>query len=88
MTGTETTDGGLESLKGFRQLTELDLDGTRVTDAGLEHLKELPQLKTLLLDPWQVTDAGVAELCKALPGCFICRVVRNTTNVFVRRAPR
>ena len=41
-----TTDAGLDRLKGFTQLRELDLTGTQVTDAGVAKLqKALPNCK-------------------------------------------
>jgi hypothetical protein len=59
---TQTADAGLEHLRGFTQLSELDLACTQVTDAGLEHLKGMTQLKELNLDCTQVTDAGLEHL--------------------------
>ena len=58
MANPDVTDATLESLRGFDNLRELDLNGSAITDAGLEVLKDLPALTSLRLRDTKITDAG------------------------------
>jgi hypothetical protein len=62
LAGTRVTDGGLVHLKGFTNLTCLDLSDTQVTDAGLARLSQLAKLRELGIGRTRVTDAGLVHL--------------------------
>jgi hypothetical protein len=68
---TEVTDAGLEYLKGFNQLEQLNLENTEVTDAGLKYLNGLIQLESLDVEGTPVTDFGVMRLQQVLPNCRV-----------------
>jgi hypothetical protein len=40
LSNSNVNDAGLESLKGFSKLHELDLEGTKVTDEGIKKLRQ------------------------------------------------
>ena len=55
-------DGGLEFLKGLRNLYWLEVHGSPITDAGFRNLKSLRKLEILSLDATKATGAGFSEL--------------------------
>lgn len=59
---TQVTDGGLEQIKGLKNLRKLDLHGTGITDAGLAHLAGLQDLRYVNLYDTKITDAGLDHL--------------------------
>ena len=58
MANPDVTDETLKLLRGFTQLTELDLNDTAITDTGLAELQHCPRLETLRLKNTRITDAG------------------------------
>ena len=59
----DTTDAGLEHLKGLTRLKSLTLFNTQITDAGLEHLKDLTSLSLLTLSfSNNITDGGLVHV--------------------------
>jgi hypothetical protein len=71
MRDTKITDAGLEQMKGFSKLEELDLqECLQITDAGLVHLHGLTELKQIDLrgtHVMRVTAVGQRRLQRALP---------------------
>jgi len=59
---TNTTDAGLEHLKGLDNIVWVSLNHTHISDAGLRHIGELTNLESLCLDGTRVTDAGLKFL--------------------------
>ena len=59
---TNTTDAGLENLKGLNNIVWVSLNHTHISDAGLRHISDLTNLESLCLDGTGVTDAGLKFL--------------------------
>jgi Leucine-rich repeat (LRR) protein len=78
MRRTPFTDAGLETLKHFPNLRNLDLSETQVTDAGMKCVASLSKMEYLELNGTRVTDEGVA-LLRALPKLYV--LCLNNTNV-------
>ena len=73
--GTRITNSGLENLRHFSRLEELDIGYNKnVTDDGLENLKKMANLRRLNLIGTRVTRTGVHALQTILPNC------ENSTN--------
>lgn len=70
--GTAIGAGGLEKLKGLRQLERLNLQGCkRVGDDAVAVLASFHALRLLDLNGSAITQAAVAELRRKLPKCEI-----------------
>lgn len=72
---TATTDGTLQSIGEFSNLTRLYLQNTEITDKGLSELGGLANLEYLNLYGTAVTDTGILQLAE----------LKNLTQVFVWR---
>jgi hypothetical protein len=58
----KVTDAGLETFRGLKYLTYINVAYTSVGNAGLAHLKDVKTLATLMLARTNVTDDGLTEL--------------------------
>src|SRR5208282_3759656 len=53
---------GLEVLKNWPLLTNLDLRGTKISDRGLLQLKNMIKLQYLILEETYITDDGMPRI--------------------------
>jgi len=66
-------DKGLESLKGFDNLSTLYIDRSKITDNGLKTLGTMKSLSTLNLDRTDISDAGMQHVL-SLPKIYHLRL--------------
>ncbi len=63
LNNTAVTDKGLELLKHFSKINQLDLVGmNNITDAGIEAVAKQKSLRVVHINNTHVTDAGLAKL--------------------------
>jgi hypothetical protein len=69
------SNAGVQHLKAFPKLSELDLSNTKIDDGCVEYLGDLSGLKQLNISYTNISDEGLATLRIMLPDCQIeCKV--------------
>ncbi|MDZ4694087.1 MAG: hypothetical protein SGI86_03000 [Deltaproteobacteria bacterium] len=63
----QITDEGVQNIKGWKSLQQIELKGTAVTDSTMELLSRLPALRQISVGHARVTDTGMSFLVR-LPG--------------------